>query len=299
MEPSIQQLKQVLIVGSGTLGMRIGLQCALSGYSTTMYDIHAQAFEAARRTHEQLLRSFVKKGELTDAQAREALDRIRWTTNLEEATKEGVDFVSESVTEAVDIKKRVWQEVGRYCPRHAILTTNTSSLLPSQFAQESGNPENFCAYHFHDVFWANVVDIMPHPGTRPEVVAFLRELSPILRQIPVVLKAETPGYVFNALLGTILDTAGLLVAYGKTTVQDVDRSWMGNFKTPSGPFGMLDAIGLDTAWHVSVARPDKKSQRFAAFLKEYIDAGKLGIKTGEGFYTYPDPEYKRKDFLQG
>lgn len=295
---TIHDIKQVLIVGSGTLGLRIGLQCALSGFHTSIYDIQPAAFGEAKKAQAKILSSLIKRNVLSAPEAAAAQERIRWTNDLQLATQ-GVDFVSESVTEDVAIKKKVWQELSRYCPKHAVLTTNTSSLLPSQFAQESGNPAHFCAFHFHDVFWANVVDIMPHATTAGWVVDLLKEMAVKLNQIPVILKKETPAYVFNAILAAILDTAGLLVADGKASIQDVDRSWMGNFKTVNGPFGMLDLIGLDTAWHVSVARDNRESQRFATFLKQYIDQGKLGVKTGEGFYQYPDPEYKNRDFLKG
>jgi len=88
-----------------------------------------------------------------------------------------------------------------------------------------------------------------------------------------------------------------LVTYDIASIEDVDRSWMGNFKMPMGPFGILDAIGLDTAWHVTNALPDTRSKKFAALLKSFVDAGKLGHKTGEGFYTYPNPKFVQKDFI--
>lgn len=299
MQLSLEDIRKVLILGSGTLGSRIGLQCAISGFETTIYDIHEKAFAQAQQTHEYILKDLMKRSLMDEDEAQEIKKRIRWSTELSEAAN-GADFVSESVTEDVALKKKVWEQVGALCPAHAVLTTNTSSLLPSQFAQESGRPERFCAYHFHDVFKANVVDIMPHPGTDPWVVELLKALAPRLNQIPVVLQKETPFYVFNAMLGVIFDTAGALVAEGKTSIEDVDRSWMGNFKMPVGPFGMMDAVGLDTVWHVTVAQPmHRKRHQFADFIKTYLDAGKLGVKTGEGFYKYPRPAYKDEDFLLG
>lgn len=298
MQLSLQDIRQVLIIGSGTLGSRIGLQCAISGFETTIYDIHEKAFTQARQTHAYILKDLLKREVVTEDQAQEIKSRIRWETDLAASTQE-VDLVSESVTEDVALKKKVWEKVGALCPAHAVFTTNTSSLLPSQFAQESGRPEHFCAYHFHDVFKANVVDIMPHPGTAPWVVELLKKLAPRLNQIPVVLQKETPLYVFNAMLGVIFDTAGMLVAQGKTSIEDVDRSWMGNFKMPVGPFGMMDAVGLDTVWHVTVAQGDRKKKQFADFIKTYLDQGKMGVKTGEGFYKYPRPAYKEEGFLMG
>lgn len=298
MQLSLQDIRQVLIIGSGTLGSRIGLQCAISGFEATIYDIHEKAFVQARQTHAYILKDLIKREVVTEDQAQEIKSRIFWETDLAAAAKEA-DLVSESVTEDVALKKKVWEKVGALCPAHAVLTTNTSSLLPSQFAQESGRPERFCAYHFHDVFKANVVDIMPHSGTAPWVVELLKELAPRLNQIPVVIQKETPFYVFNAMLGVIFDTAGMLVAQGKTSIEDVDRSWMGNFKLLVGPFGIMDAVGLDTVWHVTMAQGDQKKQGFADYIKTYLDQGKMGVKTGEGFYKYPKPAYKQEGFLMG
>ena len=169
--------------------------------------------------------------------------------------------------------------------------------MPSSFAEETGRHELFCAFHFHDVFTANVVDIMPHQRTAKWVVDLLMEMGKKLNQIPVFVKKESPGYIFNSMLVALIGAAGALVTYDIASIQDVDRSWMGNFKMPAGPFGILDAVGLETAWHITNSLPDAKSQKFAALLKTYVDAGKLGVKTGEGFYKYPNPEFAQSHFI--
>ncbi len=118
------------------------------------------------------------------------------------------------------------------------------------FAEISGRLGSFCALHFHDVFYANVVDIMPHPTTAPWMINLLVEFGRKLGQTPVIMKKESPGYIFNSMLMALLGAAGALVTYNITDIENVDRSWMGNFKMPKGPFGVLDEIGLETAWHV-------------------------------------------------
>ena len=297
MKLTINDIQRVAIVGSGTLGLRVGLQCAISGFPTTIYDVHESALEKARRTQDRILKNLVNKQLITAAEAEAVPARLAWTTDPDEAAREA-DFVNESVTEDAALKKQVWQDFGPRCPDRAVLTTNTSYLLPSTFAMESGRPKRFCAFHFHDVFMANVVDIMPHPGTEAWITDFLYELGVKLNQTPIVVKRESPGYVFNAMLMAMIGAAGALVTYDVASVQDVDRSWMGNFKMETGPFGILDTIGLDTAWHVVKDRSDQKSQRFAALLHEYVSAGKLGVKTGEGFYSYPNPAYQEAGFVQ-
>ena len=240
----------------------------------------------------------LKEEKITAGEAEAAKSRISFTTDIKSVAPL-TDFVSESVTEDVELKKKVWAELAPLWKKEAVLTTNTSYLLPSMFAEESGMPERFCAFHFHDVFWANVVDIMPHPGTEDWIVDLLKEMGLKLNQTPVVVSKESPGYIFNAMLMAFIGAAGALLTNEVATVEDIDRSWMGNFKMQTGPFGIIDTVGLDTAWHVTKSLKDAKSQRFADLLKSYIDQGKLGVKSGEGFYKYPKPAFAEEDFVQG
>ncbi len=140
---------------------------------------------------------------------------------------------------------------------------------------------------------------MPHPTTAKWVVGLLMEMGRKLNQTPVFVKKESPGYIFNAMLVSLIGAAGALVTYDIASIEDVDRSWMGNFKMERGPFGILDMIGLETAWHITNTLPDAKSKKFAALLKTYVDTGKLGIKTGEGFYKYPNPAFQENNFVTG
>lgn len=292
------QIKNITIIGAGTLGSRIGLQAAISGFHVTFYDISEAVFQKSKAVSDKILSQLLKANLLSEENRTEALKRISYTTDLKTALHD-CDFISESVTEELVIKEKVWQQIGELAPVKTIFTTNTSYLLPSQLAAISGRPEKFCAFHFHDVFYARVVDIMPHPGTDPEIMALLQALGRQLNQVPVIVKKEYPGYIFNNMLMALLDAAGKLKTNDIASIEDIDRSWMVNFHMPTGPFGIIDNIGLDTAWHVVKERSDASSQTFAKLLKEYIDQGKLGEKTGEGFYKYPRPAYRDAEFLRG
>jgi 3-hydroxybutyryl-CoA dehydrogenase len=285
MQTKLEDIKNILILGAGTMGMRIGLQAAISGYNTVIYDISEKSFSYAQKTQQGILAFLEKNQKLTAEQGQDALKRIRFTTDADDAGRDA-DLVSESVFEDLAIKKEVWAKFGKICPPKTIFTTNTSYLMPSWFAADTGRPELFCAFHFHDVFEAIVVDVMPHAGTEPQVVDLLMELGAKLDQVPVLVNKESPGYIFNAMLVALIGAAGDLVTSGVASFQDVDKSWINNFHMRVGPFGILDNIGLDTAWHVTKSMPDAKSKRFAEFLKTYVDAGKLGVKTKQGFYTY-------------
>lgn len=293
---TLKDIHNILILGSGTLGLRIGLACALNNYKVTIYDIDEKAFESAKKIQINLLKILVKAETYTQTQADTALQNLHFTTDAKEASKDA-DLISESVTENIAIKKKVWQQFGTLCPEKTIFTTNTSSLLPSLYAEDTGRPKHFCAFHFHDVFYANVVDIMPNPQTEDWITPLLYDFGKSIQQTPVIVKKESPAYIFNAMLIALIGTAGALVTYDIGSIEDVDRSWMGNFKMPRGPFGIIDEIGLDTAWHVTEPKKDTKSQKFATLLKSYIDQGKLGRKTGEGFYKYPNPRFLEKGFI--
>lgn len=294
----LKDIKKILILGSGTLGLRIALASALNGYNVTVYDINDDAFKKAKKIQGNLIKILIKAGTISEQDGERVLQNQTFTTDAAKAAA-NADLVSESVTEDLELKKKVWSQFGELCPEKTIFTTNTSSLLPSKYAEATGRPERFCALHFHDVFYANVVDIMPNPQTESWIVDLLKEYGESIQQTVVIMKRESPGYIFNAMLIAVLGAAGALVTYDVASIEDVDRSWIGNFKMPSGPFGILDEIGLDTAWHVIHVFQDEKSKRFSKLLKTYIDKGKLGRKTGEGFYTYPDPRFQESDFLKG
>jgi 3-hydroxybutyryl-CoA dehydrogenase len=289
-------IQKVCILGAGTLGSRVALQAAISGYTVSVYDIHEKALDFGFQTMKKILAQ-LEKGKLLKEAPEKILSRIYFTTDAEKAIQDA-DIVNESVTEEVEIKKEVWKKFGKIAPKKTFFTTNTSYMLPSMFAEESGRPEMFCAFHFHDVFYSRVVDIMPHPGTDPAMIPMLEDFGRKLNQVPVLVQKENPGYIFNTMLLALIGAAGKLLTREVGSVEDIDRSWMVNFHMPMGPFGILDSIGLDTAWHVTKNRTDSASQAFAKLLKSYIDEGKLGEKSGEGFYSYPNPAYKNPDFIQ-
>jgi len=294
----LKDIKNILIIGSGTLGLRIALANALNGYKVIIYDIREEAFIQAKKIQADLIKMLIKAETITQEESEKALQNQTFTTDAKLAAADA-DLVSESVTEDLELKKKVWAQFGELCPKKTIFTTNTSSLLPSKYAEATGRPERFCALHFHDVFYANVVDIMPNPQTEPWIIDLLKAYGESIQQTVVIMKRESPGYIFNAMLISVLGAAGALVTFDVASIEDVDRSWMGNFKMPMGPYGILDEIGLDTAWHIVHVFKDEKSKRFSKLLDSYIQQGKLGRKVGEGFYKYPKPRFQEGNFIKG
>ena len=294
---TVDDITHVLVVGAGTLGLRIALRCALDGYKVTLYDISEKQLATALDMQSHLTQSYFKKGMLDNEMLTRAKVNLTTSTDLAEACK-GVDLISESIIENIDIKRQFYGTLMDHVDDGVIITTNTSYLLPSDLIGSISQPDHFCALHFHDVFNQRVVDIMPHSGTAQWVNDVLMEFGRRIHQIPVFIKKESSGYIFNSMLMAILGQAGSLAVNGVGSVQDIDRSFMGNFGTPIGPFGMMDQIGLDTAHHIVSVRTDRKSVEFTTFIKDYVEQGKLGFKTGEGFYKYPNPEFTNPDFLK-
>jgi 3-hydroxybutyryl-CoA dehydrogenase len=294
---TIDDIENVMIAGAGTLGLRIALRCALDGYNVKMFDISDEQLQTAQAMQAKLTRSFLKVGKITQEQADRASTNLVVTSDLDFAVK-GVDLISESVIENVDIKKQFYANLTPRLEPGVIVTTNTSYLLPSTLLDSIQEPEMFCALHFHDVFNQIVVDVMPHPGTAQGVIDLLMDFGRRINHIPVFIQKESPGYMFNAMLMAILGEASDLFANGVGSFQDIDRSFMGNFGTMAGPFGMMDQVGLDTVWHIVDAQNTERGKVFADIIKSYIDQGKLGYKSGEGFYTYPGPEFAQAEFLK-
>ncbi len=291
-------IKTVLIIGSGTMGQQIGFLCALHGCTVHMYDISDEALNTAKVRLERLAEWF-KNHNVKNT--KNALSRIYYFTEPEKAAHR-VDFVSESVPEDPQLKAKVFAQFNTLCPEHAIFTTNTSSLVPSQIAKETGRPDRFLAFHFHDVRTTKIVDVMPHPHTSQEAIQVTIAFAKKLGQIPIVLKKENHGYVFNTMLMTLLSSALTLAANEVADIYDIDRSFMGVMGTPIGPFGIMDSIGLDTVYKVTKywadLLHDAQGKKNAAFLQSYIDKGLLGTKNGKGFYSYPHPEFFEPEFLQ-
>lgn len=283
-------IQKVLVVGAGTMGQQIALQCATHGLEVVLLDQSEDALDTATTRLNGLARH------LADDPAFEGVDLtavaagIARTTEAAEAAVE-VDLVSESVPEDPELKGRVFAELDRHSPQRTIFTTNTSSLLPSMYAATTGRPDRFAALHFHQPVWsATVVDVMPHPGTSGETVETLLDFAVRIGQVPIRLHRESHGYVFNAMYNALNGAAITLAANGIAGIEDIDLAWTTVTKMPDGPFAMLDHVGIDTAWQITDywarATGDEQLTRNAAFLKGYLDQGRAGTKVGKGFYDY-------------
>lgn len=288
-----EDIKRILIIGSGTMGGQIGFYCALHGCDVVLYDLNREILDKAMKRLEKLAKDYTAQWNTPKDLIDQALQRIIPSCSPEEAAID-IDLVNESVPEDPALKAQIFAQFNALCPERTIFTTNTSTLLPSMIAQATGRPERFLAFHFHDILLTGIVDVMPHPGTLPEITEAVRDFSLKIGLDPIEIKKESLGYVFNYMLMGFFHSAQTLAARGVTSVEDIDRAWKGVTRMEMGPFAMMDRIGLDTVWIVteywSNKSKDPQSVRNAEFLKQYVERGELGCKSGKGFYEYKKSE---------
>jgi 3-hydroxybutyryl-CoA dehydrogenase len=293
-------IEEVLVVGAGVMGREIAVQCAMFGYRVTVYDVSAEALKAGRAIIDIAARNV--SGTVVSETPAAITGRIYFTDDLEEAAA-SADLVSESIPEDAELKGDLFARLNALAPPHTIFTTNSSSLVPSMFAARSGRPDRLLALHFHKTVWiSNIVDVMPHAGTNPALVPVVAAFARSIRQIPIVLRQESRGYVFNAMLRGYLSAAFKLWSDGVASIEDIDRAWMVAHQSPIGPFGAMDSIGLDVMGDIMEAwRQEDDSAReqsiIQAFRRDFVERGRLGAKSGRGFYTYPNPAFLDAAFL--
>ena len=279
-------IKTVAVLGTGVLGSQIAFQTAYSGFEVIAYDIDDKAIAAAKERFENLAATYraeVKGAASGGADA--ALTRLTTTTDL--AVAATVDLVIEAIPEVLAIKQNTYEALGGLAPEHTIFATNSSTLLPSDMAESTGRPDRFLALHFANRVWRfNTAEIMGTAKTDPAVfetvVAFAGEIG----MVPIPIHKEKAGYVLNSLLVPLLNAAMGLAAGGYAEVPDIDATWRIATGAPLGPFQILDIIGLNTPYNILTHGPAGNLE-IAGWLKaNYIDKGKMGVATGEGFYTY-------------
>lgn len=297
------KLNRVTVLGAGVLGGQIAWHSAFKGKAVVVYDPFPEAIAKVRVAHEMYARIYSAELGASDADLEATRSRVTYSDQLEPSVAKA-DLVIEAVPEVPEIKTRVYQQMAALLPPHTIIATNSSTLLPRDFADATGRPEKYCALHFANLIWAlNLVEIMAHPGTSRETLTAATLFAIEIGQVPIAVQKEQNGYVLNTWFVATLTAAMSLVVNGVSTPEDVDRTYMiANRGCAMGPCGLLDMVGMKTAYDVSsywgTLNDDAQMLKNAAYVKErFLDKGLQGLMGGEGFYKYPNPAYAAPDFL--
>lgn len=309
-------IKNVTVAGGGVLGSQIAFQSAYCGFNVTVWlrsegsvgrakpkferlrTIYLNTLEAMKTNPQAYCRGLAPSPDMSaeeidqlKARADAALNNITFTLSYEDAARD-CDLVIEAIAENPEEKIAFYTELAKHLPEKTIIATNSSTMLPSAFAQYTGRPKKYLALHFANEIWRNnTAEVMGHPETSKQAYDDVAEFAETISMIPLKLQKEQPGYILNSLLVPFLSAAEALLATGVADCETIDKTWMLATGAPLGPFRILDIVGLTTAYNIGIMDPRSKDPgtvrgKVAALLKGYIDEGKTGVNAGEGFYKY-------------
>ena len=316
--------KKVVVLGGGVLGTQIGLVCAYHGYDVTFWlrseDSIGRTTPKIERYSALMLEDLAKakalvgnpmgsfmypRGMVADWNSAtvESIDEL--LKNGERNLKENVHIeldkakavkdayiVIESMSEDPQAKIDVYTQFKDLLDEDTILVTNSSTLLPSMFAEYTGRPEKYLSMHFANTIWKNnTAEIMGHPGTSQEYYDKVVKFAASIGMVPLQLHKEQPGYILNSMLVPFLSAAQGLWANGVSDPETIDLTWKLATSAPAGPFAILDIVGLETAYNINQMKPAAHQEgtteyKIGKLLKEKIDKGETGVNAGKGFYDY-------------
>lgn len=276
------------VVGSGTMGGAIAHLAALSGFSVIVRDVQDAFLQKAKERMENFMEKSISKGKMTTEQAAEVLERVTFTTNLEDLKAAGV--VIEAIIEDLEAKKEVFAELDKIMPADAILATNTSSMSITVIAEATKRPDRVAGMHFFNPPQImKLVEVVRGYKTSDETVATLMELARQLGKEPIEVKKDSPGFIVNRIMIPQFIEAIRLAEEGVASLEDIDKAVKLGLNYPMGPFELQDFAGVDIGLYVmDYFYEEFKDNRFAApmYIRQLVRAGRNGKKTGAGFYDY-------------
>jgi 3-hydroxybutyryl-CoA dehydrogenase len=286
---TIDGVKQICVVGAGTMGAQIAQVIALSGYNVNLTDANPSALERGIEGNRNQLQIRVRKGKLTQEQADEAFSRVKPVATLEEAASTA-DFVIEAASEDLGVKREIFQALANICPAHTILASNSSSFVISKIVKGLNCKDRACNMHFfHPALVMQLVEVVRGPDTSQETIDVTTELARRVGKEVVVMQKEVFGFIVNNILFHEMDAAMDLYDKGYASVEDIDKAMRLGLNHPMGPFELADFSGVDVVHFVKQQRyleTGDPRDKPPTFLEEMVKEGHLGRKTGRGFYDY-------------
>jgi len=297
-----EKIRKVAVIGTGLLGTQIAIQAACFGYEVSAHDPDEGSFNRVQQNLKAAMKISGGEPIVPMEDWKKAANKVKFCKELEEALRDA-DILIEAVPEDLELKRKVFERLDALTPRGAILATNSSSIPISKIESATARPEKCLNIHFYGlVRGMNMVDIMGGTKTTTETIEAGKAWIRSIGCVPLTVKKEILGFCFTRVWRAIKRETLYMWAEGFVDFRDIDRGWMIFTGMTQGPFGLMDNVGLDVVYDIEMVyyneSKDPKDHPPEA-LKAMVDRNELGLKTGKGFYAYPDPEYSRPDFLKG
>ncbi|MDZ7676606.1 MAG: 3-hydroxybutyryl-CoA dehydrogenase [Acidimicrobiales bacterium] len=280
-------IKTVGIIGSGIMGSGIAQVAATSGYGVVLRSRKQESADATVAAMQKSLEKLVAKERMEEADANAAVERVTATSSLSDLAD--CELVIESIVEDLDTKLGLFDELDKVCKDGAIIATNTSTLPVTEMAVKTARPQNVCGVHFFNPApMMKLVEIVQTLVTSEDTIDEVREFAETCGKSPVLVE-DRAGFIVNHLLFPYLNNAVRMMENGTASRDDIDAAMKGGANFPMGPFALLDLVGLDTSLSILDALYDEfrdPNYSPAPLLRRMVTAGKLGRKSGGGFYDY-------------
>jgi len=282
-------IKMIGVLGAGSMGNGIAQVAAQAGYQVVMRDIEDRFVENGLKAIGKFLAKSVEKGKITEDQKKGVLGKIKGTTRMEDL--KDADFVIEAVFEDLELKKSIFKQLDELTRPGVILTTNTSSMSITEIAMSTKRPEKVAGMHFFNPApLMRLVEVIRGYDTNDETIRTVMEMSKKMGKEPIEVKKDTPGFVVNRIMTPHFVEAIRMLEEGVASVEDIDKAVKLGLNYPMGPFELMDLTGVDIAHHVTeyLYKELNKESKWSVptLMKSMIRAGKLGRKTGAGWYKY-------------
>jgi 3-hydroxybutyryl-CoA dehydrogenase len=286
---NINDVKKIAVIGAGNMGHQIAMSCAIYGYQVACTDVKEQILKKAEAFVDKYLPGRVSKGKMTQEEADKARANIRFTSSMEDAVKDA-DYVIEAVLEILDLKRKIFADLDRMAPPHAILATNSSFIVSSRIADATKRPEKVVNLHFFNpALVMKLVEVVQGPHTSAETVDISMDLCKKLEKVPVHLKKEVDGFLLNRIFRAISREAMWILEMGVATVEDIDKACVYGAGHPMGPFRLNDLTGIDLSYIMGMESfrqtGDPANLPSPSLVEKYVK-GEYGEKTGKGWYDY-------------